>query len=95
MENRINTKPYSFTNYFYSVFKERVGINLSEDDRAYILSVCNNSNPHRKVDNKGRYSEYFTLRLSDKLITIVCDAISHKIITCVIETHKRDSFNNL
>lgn len=93
MEN--NTKNYSFTNYFYKVFEERIGVPLSEDNRAYILSVCKNSEPHRKIDDKGRYSEYFTLRVNDVLITIVCDAKSHKIITCVKETHHRKSFNEL
>ncbi len=90
-----NTKRYSFTNYFYRVFQERVGIELDEDTRALILSVCYNSEPHRKVDNKGRYSEYFTMRIQDKLITIVCDANTHKIITCVIETHHRKEFEHL
>lgn len=90
-----NIKPYSFTKYFYNKFKERLGCDLNEDDRAYILSVCNASEPHRKVDSKGRYSEYFTMRIQEKLITVVCDANTHKIITCVIETHKRKSFSNL
>lgn len=90
-----NTKHYSFTNYFYKVFQERIGIELDEDTRAFVLSVCQNSEPHRKVDNKGRYSEYFTMRIQDKLITIVCDANTHKIITCVIETHHRKEFESL
>lgn len=90
-----NTKRYSFTNYFYKVFYERVGIKLDEDTRAFILGVCHNSEPHRKVDNRGRYSEYFTMRVNDKLITVVCDANSHKIITCVIETHHRKEFESL
>lgn len=90
-----NTKRYSFTNYFYKVFQERIGIELDEDTRAFVLSVCQNSEPHRKVDNKGRYSEYFTMRIQDKLITIVCDANTHKIITCVIETHHRKEFESL
>lgn len=90
-----NTKHYSFTNYFYKVFQERIGIELDEDARAFVLSVCQNSEPHRKVDNKGRYSEYFTMRIQDKLITVVCDANTHKIITCVIETHHRKEFESL
>lgn len=86
---------YTFTKCFYDRFKDRVGAPLTEDTRAYILSVCQNSTPHRKVDDKGRYSEYFTMRINDKLITIVCDANTHKIITCVIETHKRKEFKYL
>lgn len=89
------TKRYSFTKYFYKVFSERVGGNLDEDSRAYILSVCQNSQPHRKIDNKGRHSEYFTMRVDDKLITVVCDADTHKIITCVLETHHRKEFETL
>lgn len=85
-------KKYTFTKYFYEKFEERIGIPLTEDIRAFILSVCQNSTPHRKVDNKGRYSEYFTMRISDKLITVVCDANTYKIITCIIETHKRKEF---
>lgn len=88
-------KHYSFTKYFYKVFKERVGCELDEDSRAYILSVCQNSEPHKKVDSRGRFSEYFTLRVNDKLITVVCDADTHKIITCVLETHSRKAFKKL
>jgi hypothetical protein len=90
-----NTKDYSFTKYFYQVYAERVGVPLNEDSRAYILSVLKTTEPHTKYDNKGRHSEYFTLRVEDKLITIVCDAYTHKIITCVIETHHRKEFENL
>jgi len=90
-----NTKDYSFTKYFYQVYAERVGVPLNEDSRAYILSVLKTTEPHTKYDNKGRHSEYFTLRVEDKLITIVCDADTHKIITCVIETHHRKEFENL
>lgn len=90
-----HTKRYSFTNYFYKVFYKRVGIELDDDTRAYILSVCHNSEPHRKIDNKGRNSEYFTMRVNDQLITVVCDGNTHKIITCVIETHHRKEFDTL
>ena len=86
---------YSFTKYFLKVYSERVGVPLSEDSRAYIFSVLQNTKPHTKYDNKGRHSEYFTLRIENKLITIVCDADTHKIITCVIETHHRKEFESL
>lgn len=88
-------KRYSFTKYFYKVFQERVGEELDEDTRAYILSVCTNTKPHKKVDNKGRYSEYFTMRVDSHLITVVCDANTHKIITCILETHHRKEFEGL
>ena len=90
-----NTKNYSFTKYFYKVYEERVGVPLNEDSIAYILSVLKTTEPHIKYDNKGRHSEYFTLRIEEKLITIVCDADTHKIITCVIETHHRKEFEHL
>ena len=89
------TNNYSFTKYFLKVYEERVGVPLTEDSRAYILSVLQTTKPHIKYDDKGRHSEYFTLRVEDKLITIVCDADSHKIITCIIETHHRKEFEGL
>ena len=90
-----NTKKYTFTKYFYSVFYERINNILDDDAKAYILSVLNHTKPHIKYDDKGRHSEYFTLRIFDKLITIVCDADTHKIITCVMETHNRKEFKSL
>lgn len=90
-----NEAHYTFTSYFYKVFTERTGLELTEDNRAYILGVCQTAVPHKKIDNKGRYSEYFTMRLNDELITVVCDANTHKIITCVMETHHRKAFNNI
>ena len=90
-----STKGYEFTNYFYKVFRERVGIKLNSEIKMYILDTCNTYRPHRKIDNKGRDSEYFTMRINNKLITIVCDGTTHKIITCVVETHHRKEFENL
>lgn len=95
VENIRLKRPYRFTKYFFKVFAERVGCSLDEDAQAYILSVCNTVEPHKKVDDKGRFSEYFTMRVNDKLITVVCDGYSHKIITCVIETHHRKSYEGL
>lgn len=86
------TIPYSFTRYFESVFKERTGLELSEDVRAEIMANIKNITPHKKVDNKGRYSEYFTFLLCNELITFVCDAHTHKVITCVKETHHDVNF---
>lgn len=95
MENIRLQKPYKFTKYFFKVFNERVGQPLDEDSQAYILSVCANTEPHKKVDDKGRFSEYFTMRVCEKLLTVVCDGFSHRIITCVIETHHRKSYECL
>lgn len=94
-ESSSTNKRYTFTKYFFSIAKDRIGFDLDEDDIAYILSVCNSCEPHKKIDNKGRASEYFTLRLRGVLITIVCDSNTHKIITCVKETHHRKEFQGL
>ena len=83
---------YEFTKYFEKIFKEHTGINLDEDTRAQIMANIKNITPHKKIDDKGRYSEYFTFRLNDKLVTIVCDAHTHKIITGILETHYRPQF---
>lgn len=82
-----NNIRYIFTGYFYKVFEERIGYKLTDDLKAEIRANIASSTPHKKIDNKGRFSEYFTFLLCDKLITIVCDGLSHKIITCIIETH--------
>ena len=37
----------------------------------------------------------FTGSVNDQLITVVCDGYTHKIITCVIETHHRKEFDTL
>lgn len=95
MDQEISIKKYSFSKYFLDIFEQRIGFRLSQDDKAYIMMVCTNTKPHKKIDNKGRNSEYFTFRLKDILITIVCDGNSHKIITCIKETHKRKEFKCL
>lgn len=84
-----------FAKSFGQNLKKNTGIGFDEDNAAYIKSVCENTEPYRKIDNKGRHSEYFTFRLADLLITVVCDGTSKKIITAVIETHKRPQFNNV
>lgn len=90
-----NTRKYTFTNYFNKVFQERTGLELNEDRQALILMACQNYKPHRKIDNKGRNSEYFTIRIDERLVTIVCDSVTHKIITCIIETHNRKEFSEI
>lgn len=95
MENTNTLKRYSFTSYFFKVFKERAGFDLSEDDKAFILAACSSGERHTKIDDKGRHSEYITLRLHNKLLTVVCDADTAKIITVVPETHHRKAFERL
>ena len=51
-----------------------------------------NQGIYRKIDNKGRDSEYFTFRIQGILVTIVCDARTHKVLTGIIETHNRPQF---
>lgn len=83
---------YSFVKSFEDNFTKNTGLTLSGDDFAYIKSICENTEPYRKIDNKGRDSEYFTFLLNKVLITVVCDAKSKKILTAVIETHNRPHF---
>lgn len=90
-----NKSRYMFTKYFFSVFTERTGLPLDEDTQAQILANCNSTEPYKKIDDKGRNSHYFTMNIHDKLITVVCDGQTHKIITCIIETHHRKEFGNL
>ena len=82
-----NNTRYTFTGYFHKVFADRVGIELTDDLKAEIRANIATLKPHKKIDDKGRASEYFTFLLCDKLLTIVCDGFTHKIITCIIETH--------
>lgn len=94
MKTSSKDNEYTFAKYFNKVFVERFGFNLDEDIIAYIKCICKNQEPHVKIDDKGRYSEYFTFRLNEKLITIVCDHITKKIVTCFEETHRRKKFDN-
>ncbi len=52
----------------------------------YILKKCKEIEPYKKVDNKGRYSAYFTFYIYEKLVTIVADGNTGKILTGVLET---------
>lgn len=83
---------YKFSKNFASNLLKNTGIILNEDNAAYIKSICENTEPYRKIDNKGRRSEYFTFRMEDKLVTLVCDAGKKLIVTCIIETHDRPQF---
>jgi hypothetical protein len=78
---------YTFTKYFNSVFTKNTGITLDEDVRAWILATLSSVEPHKKIDNKGRPSEYFTTLIQEKPITIVCDSKKHVIVTAIIESH--------
>ena len=83
---------YSFTKSFYARFPEHTGIELTEDSLAEIKAILENTKPYRKIDNKGRDSEYFTFRIQGVLVTVVCDARSHKVLTGVLETHNRPQY---
>lgn len=86
---------YTFTKSFGANLQKNTNLKFNEDNAAYIKLVCNTTEPYRKIDEKGRNSEYFTFLLEDILITVVCDGHSKKIITAIIETHKRPQFNNV
>lgn len=87
-----NDRPYVFTRTFGEKFEERLGVPFSDDDRAYVLAQLSVGEPHRKVDNHGRPSEYFTFSIEGKLVTVVCDQVNHKVLTIIIETHRRRQF---
>lgn len=78
---------FKFTNYFRQVFEERVGLQLDEDLSSIVLANLQTVVPHKKIDNKGRNSEYYTFVVEEKLITCVVDGNTHKVITCVLEDH--------
>lgn len=83
---------YKFVKSFGKNLKKNTNIDFTEDNAAYIKSICENTEPYTKIDNKGRHSSYFTFRLEDILITVVCDADSKVIITAIIETHNRPQY---
>lgn len=85
-------RPYTFTRTFHEKFLERLGEELTDDNQAYILAQLAIGSPHRKIDDKGRHSEYFTFDLHGVLVTVVCDQINHKVLTVVKETHNRRQF---
>ncbi len=80
---------YSTTKTFKMHFSKNTSLTLSEEDIASIIHFCNTTEGHKKIDKKGRNSEYFTLSIQNVLVTIICDFETRKIITGVIETHKR------
>lgn len=83
---------YKFTKTFTVNLKKNTGIDADSDTLAFISAVVNSTVPYKKIDNKGRHSEYFTFMLNDVLVTIVADGITKKILTGVIETHQRPQF---
>jgi hypothetical protein len=78
---------YKYSKYFYQVFEDRTGLKANEDNLAYILGICNTTEPHKKIDNKGRPSAYFYAVIEDIPLCIVCDYQKEMIITLVKETH--------
>lgn len=88
----IAKKRHKYASSFFHNFYKNTGLELDSDDKAYILSICNETEPYSKIDNKGRHSEYFTFSVKNVLVTIVCDSISKVIITGVLETHNRPQF---
>ena len=80
---------YTFTKYFANIFTERTGLPFDEDNRACILAVCQNTEGHSKVDDHNRSSTYYTTIVGDKLLTIVCDSKSKKIVTVIEEKNPR------
>ena len=73
-------KMYNFSRNFANNLLKNTGIVLTEDNAAYIKSICKNTEPYRKIDNK------------ETLVTLVCDADKKLIVTCIIETHDRPQF---
>lgn len=88
----MNPPRYMFIRSFAANLLKNTGIVFTTDIAAYIKSVCENTEPYRIIDNRGRNSEYFTFRLEGQLVTLVCDSINKKILTCVIETHKKPQY---
>ena len=91
MDLRKNNR-YFFIKRFGEFLYKNTGLKFTEDLRAYILANVNVTNPHKKIDNKGRYSEYYTFPYENVLLTIVVDGNTKKILTAVIETHRRKNF---
>lgn len=94
MEKLGKTRQYRFIKSFPDNLFRNTGILLDNDGKTYIKNVCESSEPHTKIDNKGRNSEYFTFFFKEKLITVVCDANTKCIITGIIETHDRPQFRS-
>lgn len=80
---------YKFSQTFGQNLFKNTKIEPNEENLAYIKANCEVVEPHRKIDNKGRHSAYFTFRLGNQLITVVADEKRKLIVTAVIETHRR------
>ena len=82
-------KSFCFISSFGRNLKKNTGIIPNKDNLAYIKMMLQNSDPYTKYDEKGRHSSYYTFILEEKLITVVVDADTNKVLTAVIETHRR------
>ena len=80
---------YSFVSTFSKNFLKNIGYEPSGEVLKYIRDKVKETPFHTKIDSMGRHSEYHTFSLYDKLVTVVVDADTKKIITAIIETHKR------
>lgn len=80
---------FTFISSFARNLKKNTGIEPTSDNLAYIKMIVQTISPHVKYDDKGRHSSYYTCRLEDKLITVVVDADTKRILTAVVEKHKR------
>ena len=87
----MDPRNYHYTRYFSTIFEDRTGIPFSQCIWKEILTgIAHVNKPHCKVDNKGRYSEYMTFTIQGVLITFVFDGHTHKLITCIKETHVKN-----
>lgn len=80
---------YKFSATFGNNLTKNTGILPNEENLAYIKANCEIIEPHKKIDNKGRFSAYFTFRVENKLITVVADEKRKLLVTAIIETHGR------
>lgn len=90
----VNNEKYYFTKHFHAIFLERIGETLTEDLKAEIRANIAELRPHKKIDNRGRPSEYFTFIICGKPVTFAVDGITHRIKTCIIETHRPIEYYN-
>ena len=82
-------KKYTFVKTFSKNFLKNIGYEPSSEVLKYIREKVSATPSHTKIDSLGRHSEYHTFSLYDKLVTVVVDADTNRIITAIIETHKR------
>lgn len=80
---------YTFSKSFGNNLHKNTNIEPNEENLAYIKANCEVIVPHKKIDNKGRHSAYFTFSICNQLITVVADERKKLLVTAVIETHRR------